>query len=151
MKILPAEPGQHKTLTDLVIASKASWGYDAAFIADALPELQVTEEFLSHGWHFVAKKDEQILGFSSLLNRHPVLLLENLFVDPGYLRTGVGEFLWRHAVSFALERGYQTIILVSDPYAEGFYLRMGAETVGQAASGIRAGRMLPSMRFDLPR
>ncbi|TCT06419.1 hypothetical protein EDC22_1111 [Tepidamorphus gemmatus] len=33
----------------------------------------------------------------------------------------------------------------SDPFAEGFYLAMGAQRVGEAPSGAIAGRMLPRL------
>ena len=37
----------------------------------------------------------------------------------------------------------------SDPYAEGFYLAMGAVRVGELESTVTPGRMLPLLRFDL--
>jgi hypothetical protein len=55
--------------------------------------------------------------------------------------------LWEHAVASALERGFQTLSLESDPNAEPFYLHMGAERIGERE--VTPGRVLPVMRARL--
>jgi hypothetical protein len=41
------------------------------------------------------------------------------------------------------------MILQSDPHAEGFYLAMGAQRIGQSESTVTPGRMLPLLRLVL--
>ena len=43
------------------------------------------------------------------------------------------------------------LLIVADPNAEGFYLRMGARRVGEEDSEVVDGRRLPIMLLDLDR
>lgn len=45
--------------------------------------------------------------------------------------------------------GLSSLLIDADPNAEGFYLRMGAERVGEVPSGSISGRMLPLLRYGL--
>ena len=63
--------------------------------------------------------------------------------------TGVGRALWEKAEALARDAGAAKIGLDSDPYAEGFYLAMGAMRVGEAPSGSIPGRVLPRMTKQL--
>jgi N-acetylglutamate synthase-like GNAT family acetyltransferase len=76
--------------------------------------------------------------------------LMHLFVEPAAIGGGRGKRLWQHAVETARQLGFQEIIIGSDPQAEAFYKAMGARRVGEVASIVRAGRMLPLLRFTLP-
>jgi hypothetical protein len=42
------------------------------------------------------------------------------------------------------------VLIDADPFAEGFYLAMGAERIGEVASDALPGRMLPQLRVLLP-
>lgn len=138
-----------QTLTNLMRRSKAHWGYDADFMADAEAEMTVrTEDFISCK-HYILEIEGQPAGFSSLCDRGEVVLLDNLFIEPKWIGQGVGRQLWDHAVSFAQKEKLTAIILVSDPNALGFYQKMGAVVVGESQSGIRPGRMLPRMRYEI--
>lgn len=55
----------------------------------------------------------------------------DLFIDPPVIGTGLGRRLWEHAISSASTRGFQNLTLESDPHAEPFYLRRGADRIGQ--------------------
>jgi predicted N-acetyltransferase YhbS len=63
---------------------------------------------------------------------------------------GIGRALFLHAVNKARELGARTLYIESDPNAEGFYLRMGANRVG-VVSGKVAGlfRELPLLAYEL--
>jgi GNAT superfamily N-acetyltransferase len=69
------------------------------------------------------------------------------FLEPAVIGTGLGRMLWEHAVKSASERGFHTLTLESDPHAEPFYLRMGAERIGERE--VAPGRVLPLMRTTL--
>ncbi|HRQ24481.1 MAG TPA: hypothetical protein PLF42_13725, partial [Anaerolineales bacterium] len=62
---------------------------------------------------------------------------------------GVGRALWAKAEALALAAGLTVIGVDSDPFAEGFYLAMGAERIGEAPSGAIPGRMLPRLEKRL--
>jgi GNAT superfamily N-acetyltransferase len=69
--------------------------------------------------------------------------LDKLFVEPKWIRTGVGRALLAHAIVEARRRGADRLTIVSDPYAAGFYQRNGARRIGEAPSDAIPGRSLP--------
>jgi predicted N-acetyltransferase YhbS len=74
----------------------------------------------------------------------------DLWVEPSAIGSGLGRTLWAHLLGQARGLGHRALLIESDPNAEGFYLRMGARRVGERASKILAGRMLPVMVVDVP-
>ncbi len=148
--IRPAQPEEAATITNLVLRSKAHWGYDAAFMEAHRGPLSVTTAYLTDHPAYVLTYQERIRGFYSLVAHSDILVeLDFLFIDPGAIRLGYGRQLFAHAVETALRLGYQTLELTSDPNAEGFYLAMGARRVGDQASTIIPGRSLPLFRYNL--
>ncbi len=49
---------------------------------------------------------------------------------------GVGRALFEHARKVAAEAGATVVEIDADPYAEPFYLRMGARRVGEVQSEV---------------
>jgi GNAT superfamily N-acetyltransferase len=151
MHIRPALEGEAEALTALMRRSKAHWGYDASFMEAALPYLVVTAETVAAGQVWVLIDEDEVAGFSTLMptDKPGEVLLNDLFIDPAYLGKGYGRVLWDHAISSARAMGFQAMVFDADPNALGFYLRMGAVQIGETASTVQAGRMLPLMRYDL--
>jgi ribosomal protein S18 acetylase RimI-like enzyme len=149
--IRPARPHEADVLTDLAVRSKAHWGYDAAFMEDALPDLTVTPEAIRHSLSGVLEVGGQIAGFYLLrpAPRPDHILLSDLFVEPTCIGQGHGRRLWDHAVAAARAHGYAVLTLDAEPRAAGFYEKLGARQVGVAESRVRAGRFLPVMQFSL--
>jgi GNAT superfamily N-acetyltransferase len=146
-----AQAHEAAELTALTIRSKAWWGYDPAFMARAAPELtfhpsRFEPEFLV----YVSERDGCLAGFYGLipLNQDQVQL-NDLFVDPVFIGTGIGAELWHHAVETARSRNYRAILLSADPNAETFYRKQGAVTIGSVPSTVETGRILPRMEYLL--
>lgn len=72
-----------------------------------------------------------------------------MFVDPAFVGRGVGRALMDHAVALARELGHDSLTIVADPNAEGFYRRMGAQRIGSQASDVDPHRQLSLMRIML--
>jgi GNAT superfamily N-acetyltransferase len=136
-------------LTALAFRSKASWGYDEAFLDASRPDLTVGEELVRSGRVFVAELDDGIAGFASLVGDPPRLELAHLFVEPESIGRGVGRKLFEHVAAEARRRGAIELVVESDPNAEGFYRAMGAERIGTAPSIVNPGRHLPLLRVVL--
>ena len=149
--IRPARIEEAAALTDLSLRSKAVWGYDASFLARCRLIMQVKTEAIAQQPHFVAERDGSILGFYGFERVDVVdcIGLDYLFVAPEAIGGGIGGALWRHAAETARTLGHRALIVVADPNAEGFYLRMGAVPVGAQASDLEPGRLLPVLRFSL--
>jgi predicted N-acetyltransferase YhbS len=98
----------------------------------------------------VAEHAGHVVGFSAVAGEPPDAELAFLFVEPEAIGTGVGRALLEHGLEVASALGFRTIRVESDPFAEPFYLRMGAVRVGEAASQSISGRTLPVLRLDVP-
>jgi hypothetical protein len=72
-----------------------------------------------------------------------------LFVEPGRIGAGVGRTLWEDCLATAARIGLSRIRVESDPFAEGFYLMMGATRVGDVRSQSIPERRLPLLGFDM--
>lgn len=145
-----ASPNEAEGLTALTLESKAHWGYDVEFMNLARPSLTVTPEYLEANECWVAEVDGVTLGWFSLVAIPDGLLLDNLFVVPSHIGSGVGRLMWAEAVRLAEAAGVGRMTLEADPNAAGFYERMGARRTGS----VRApdtGRELPIYEMKLTR
>jgi N-acetylglutamate synthase-like GNAT family acetyltransferase len=136
-------------LTQLAIRSKAVWGYDDEFMERAKRELTVTPELIERHIVTVAEREGDVVGFCELEVDGRVAWLRALFVCPNHIRTHVGRLLFEHAADLAACLRYKAVKIESDPYAEGFYLRMGAVRTGEVPSGSIPGRMLPMLEYRI--
>jgi predicted N-acetyltransferase YhbS len=139
-------------LSELCVRSKASWGYDAAFMALARVVLQVNPEQIAVGDVWVATgADGEVTGVVALApgEQPDTLDLDKLFVEPQRIRSGVGTALIAHAIDEARRRGAKRLTILSDPYAAGFYERNGARLIGQAPSDAIPGRSVPLYEIKL--
>ncbi|MDA8354194.1 MAG: GNAT family N-acetyltransferase [Firmicutes bacterium] len=148
-RIRRARVGEEKVLTDLAIRSKAHWGYDEAFMAACREELTMTPERMRHQVE-VAVEADRIVAFIELVpeGEEGVMRLVSLFVDPAFMGRGWGRRLWERSVAIARGMGCRAMIWDADPFAEGFYRRMGGRRIEEVPSGSIPGRRLPRMRID---
>jgi GNAT superfamily N-acetyltransferase len=145
-----AKPHEAGALSELALRSKGHWGYDAAFLASCRDDLTISTEEIANSAVYVIERADGIAGFYSLKPvGHGAADLDDLFVDPSAIGTGVGRRLWQHAITTAAELGHGELLIQSDPHAEGFYLAMGAERIGERESTVTPGRMLPLLRYRL--
>ncbi|HKQ54022.1 MAG TPA: GNAT family N-acetyltransferase [Pyrinomonadaceae bacterium] len=148
-RIRAAVAGEVLLLSDLALRSKAHWGYDADFLEACRAELTIPEDYVRHAPLFVLEEDGRVVGFYGLREEGGELELLYLFVEPTAIGGGYGKQLWEHAVETAARLGFRRITIESDPYAEAFYLAMGARRVGEISSNVRPGRTLPLLEFAL--
>lgn len=133
-------------LTELVLRSKAHWGYDAAFMALCVSELTVQPAAIEAGEVWVAEDGTGLAGILEVVPEGRKAEIRLIFVAPERIGRGVGAALWRHAEARARALGADRIELDADPNAVPFYERMGMRIVGESPSGSIPGRVLPRMR-----
>ena len=106
-------------MTALALRSKASWGYDAAFMEACIAPLTITEAALKQTLTQVAvDPDHRILGFVMVRFDPEATHLDKLFVEPEAFGLGIGARLMGWAKSAAKARGAVALDIVSDPGAE---------------------------------
>jgi len=125
-------------------ASLSNSGDKAALLAH--PEVLVlTDEGVSEGRTRVATSTSgQIVGFATTLQVGSALELEDLFVDPDWMRRGVARQLVLNVVALAGQEGAQRIEVTANPHAMTFY-----ETVGFVSDGAVVTQFGPGVRMHL--
>jgi len=150
LTIRPARVEDADLLTDLVLRSKQSNGYDDAFMAACVAELAVTPQVLEEEQYWVAE-DDGLAGCAALLTDPSGKSGEvtAFFTDPARKRQGIGRKLWERFADAARSAGVKTLRLDADPAAVPFYQAIGFEVVGEVPSGSIPGRSLPHMTRTL--
>jgi GNAT superfamily N-acetyltransferase len=148
LTLRPARVDEAGALTDLVRRAKASHGYDAAFMEQLIGDMVIPTEQIAAEPMMVAVLAGRIVGFAHLMpvDRPDTIYLENLFVEPGAQKTGVGRALFVWALAEAGRQGYRWLEWDSDPNAAAFYVKMGGVQISETESPIFAGRMIPKFR-----
>jgi N-acetylglutamate synthase-like GNAT family acetyltransferase len=144
-----AVPEEADALTELALRSKASWGYDDAFMAACRDALTITGDEIHHYPVFVVADDQRVVGYYAMALDPPECFLVALFIDPEALKLGHGFRMFAHATATARAIGCKRMRIESDPNAEGFFAHMGARKTGETESEAQAGRVVPVMQYDM--
>ena len=148
MTIRAAKIGEAIELTSIALAAKRHWGYPDEDLELWKDELTITDDYIDANVVVCAERSGVPVGFYAIGDGEAGLELDLLFVQPAHMRRGVGDALLRHAMECARQNGAAALRIVSDPYAEGFYVRYGARRVGVVPSRPE-GRELPLLRLPL--
>ena len=142
-------PDEAIALTELCLRSKAVWGYDEHFMEACREELTITPEKMNSSYFQIAESDGRLLGVAQIALNGKIAELSSLFVEPAQLGCGAGRQLFDWAKRTARGAGAAHLVIEADPYAAGFYRRMGAIDAGTVPSGSIPGRMIPLLRLSL--
>ena len=142
-----ARQAEAALLGEIALRAKGYWGYDQEFLEACRSELTFTAQDIQERHIVVAESAGTVIGFYSLDGHPPEGELGNMWLEPTAIGTGLGKQLWTHAVKTAQAAGFKQLSIEAEPKAEGFYLAMGAERIGETPSGSIPGRFLPLMTF----
>ena len=151
IRVVRARPEQAERLSQIAYAAKSYWGYPSQWIELWHDQLTISKQYIvKHEVYAAVDYDETVLGFYALTGSGEKMNLAHLWVQPRSLHAGVGRKLFEHAVALATQLGAQQIEIESDPNAEGFYQKMGAETVGDVTYELEGlPRSLPLMVYPI--
>ncbi len=148
VRVRTALPGEEALLTELCMRSKAHHGYDADFMAQCAPVLEVKGQDIAAGRVWVAQCKGPIVGTVAITPEGDgEAELDRMFVEPDVIGSGVGKALMRRAVKESRSIGVKKLMILADPNAAAFYERCGAVHVGDEPSDAIPGRRLP--RYEL--
>lgn len=141
-------------LSALAFRSKGWWGYSPSFLEACRDELTLDQATAEHTR--VAEVDGRLAGFYLLTPLKGAAApgrggLSMLFVDPEFIGSGVGRVLAEDARRVAGAQGWTHLLVASDPQAVDFYVRMGAEQIGEQLSETIPGRSLPLLELPVRR
>jgi len=129
----------------LILDSKASWGYSPQFMEKAKADLEISlEEFQNTALQlYTFSIEKETLGVLGIRNTEDIMELEYFFLDPRHLKKGLGRKMWEESLKLLKAQNCDFFLICSDPFAAGFYEKMGALRVGSLPSPVQEDRHLP--------
>jgi GNAT superfamily N-acetyltransferase len=151
LRIHRALAGDSERLSQIARAAKGHWGYPEAWLAAWEPVLRITPEYVERALVYLGALEREVVGFYALEQRAGWWSLEHFWVDPRWHGRGVGRHLFVHALDQARAIEPGVMVIEADPYAAGFYARMGAQPRGTVPAPVDGdpGRTLPVFEVDV--
>lgn len=147
MNIRPAVQNEARFLSGLAMRSKSYWPYPLDYLEKCISVLQVTEDDILNWPVFVSEIKGEGIGFFALKPVNGENRLDHLWIDPRFIGKGIGNLLFKESIAAAKKIGWNYFRIVADPYAEPFYLKMGAKNIGAVQSTIKPGLFLPHLEI----
>jgi len=149
VSVRSAKSSEADLLSALTMRSKSYWPYSADYLMKSIPLLKISESDVADWPVGVAELKGEVVGFFALKTIKDENRLDHLWVDPRFVGKGIGKVLFQKAKIAATNFGWKSFRLVSEPYAEEFYLKMGARNIGKVQSRVKPDFFLPHMEVTL--
>ena len=111
-------------------------------------DLVVTEGYVLDHPVYVADINGSPVAFVALDMRAGREEVDHLWVLPQSMGRGTGRRLLERALAHCRDAGVESLRVLSDPHAMGFYRKLGAVYEGEVPS-IPAPRTIPLFRVDI--
>jgi GNAT superfamily N-acetyltransferase len=148
MTLRRAEQRDVEGLREIMVAAKAYWGHDPAWVERWVEAGDFPGVAVAGGEARLAEVYGAVAGWSALQLRGDVAWLEDLWVAPSCMGRGVGKALFLDAAARARAAGAVRLEWEADVDAVGFYERMGGRRV-RDSDATELGRILPVMALEL--
>jgi len=149
MTVIKSNIDDNEILTDITKKSKAYWGYSNEQMENWSELLTITKSYIESNIVYKLLIDNAIVGYYSYINlEDDVIKLDNLFVLPEYIGSGLGKLLMNDFMDRLKMTKTKKVVLDSEPNAEKFYEKFGFIKVGQIETAIK-DRYLPIMAYKL--
>jgi ribosomal protein S18 acetylase RimI-like enzyme len=113
----------------------------------AYPEtLEFSDLAVREGRTRAAVAEGAIVGFASWLGAGDAFEIEDLFVDPGWMRRGIGRALVLDMIAIARGRGIGRVEVTANQHALAFYEKAGFVVYREVVTRFRTA---PRMRLDV--
>jgi len=153
IEIDKAQESDCDILTDISFTAKRHWDYPENYYDIWRNELTITKDYINRNIIFKARYQDSLLGFYSIVENKSDFYsgethvkkgfwLEHIFIKPDYHKLGIGRLLIEHAKQISKNMGISDLLIFVDPYAKGFYDKIGAEYLYDSKSSI-PGRLIP--------
>ncbi|WP_160146307.1 GNAT family N-acetyltransferase [Dictyobacter aurantiacus] len=150
MEISKAMPQDAALIKQIMLASKAYWGYSENWIAAWGDRLTISPAYIRENEIYIARENPQsVVGLHGItLHENSICELLELWVIPQRIGTGIGRLLFLHALEMARALEANEMIWEADPHAAGFYQHMGASHIRDIDSQLE-GQRLPVMGIKI--
>ncbi len=149
MTVIKSNIDDNEVLTNITKKSKAFWGYSNEQMENWSELLTITKSYIESNIVYKLLIDNTIVGYYSYINlEDDVIKLDNLFVLPEYIGSGLGKLLMNDFMDRLKMTKTKKVVLDSEPNAEQFYEKFGFIKVGQIETKIK-DRYLPIMEYKV--
>ena len=143
-----AVPGDLTALSDVFRRSSLSNDGDRPHLLAHPEVLELPDLAIREGRTRAAVVGGDIVGFASWLGTGDEFEIEDLFVDPGWMRRGIGRALVRDLIALARGRGIGRVEVTANRHALAFYESAGFVVFREDTTRFGPA---PRMRLDLTR
>ncbi len=147
LHFIDAEAKHTELLRDTLITSKGHWGYSQQQLEQWRSNLRFEEEYIARNTVKLVIEESEVIGFFALV-KGDINELDHLWLLPKAIGKGYGNLVFENILSECKALDIAEFYIISDPDAEGFYLKRGAVKVGQVYSESQK-RMLPKLKFSV--
>jgi GNAT superfamily N-acetyltransferase len=159
IQIIAATGTDSNLLTEISFAAKRHWNYPENYYEIWKDELTITTDYIQQHIVYKALLNNLVVGFYSIVKNDvdfysgetfvkKGFYLEHIFIRPQYHKKGIGNQLMDHAKLISKNRGIVSLLIFVDPFAKGFYDKIGAEYLYESKSSI-PGRLIPVYRLKI--
>lgn len=142
-------PEDAQELNEVAFASKKYWGYPDEWFILWQDDMTITPQVLASRDFYVGENKKGIVFIYSISKvADGTCELEDAWIAPPFIGQGFGRLMFDHIRLTLKAINCTRLLIVSDPNAEGFYLKMGAERIGERLSKPD-GRMLPLLEYKV--
>src|SRR5215468_7802280 len=123
--IRPGVPADLSAASDVYRSASLSNAGDRDNLLAHPEYLVLGPEGLAQGRTYVAEEAESLVGFATWSQAGGSYELQDLFVDPGWMRRGIATALVNHITQVLRARGVERLEVTANPHALGFYRAAG--------------------------
>jgi len=144
--IRDAALGDMAALSDVFRRSSLSNDGDRANLLAHPEVLDLPDRAVREGRTRAAVAVGEIVGFASWLGAGDAIEIDDLFVDPGWMRQGIGRALVLDLIAIARGRGTARVEVTANQHALAFYEKVGLVVYREDATRFGPA---PRMRLDV--
>jgi N-acetylglutamate synthase-like GNAT family acetyltransferase len=145
LHFIDAEARHAELLRDTLIASKGYWGYSQEQLEQWRANLTFEAEYIARNTVKLVMAESDLIGFFAIV-KGDIDELDHLWLLPKAIGKGYGNLVFEQVLAECKTLEITEFFIISDPDAEGFYLKKGALKVGEVYSEPQK-RMLPKLKF----
>jgi N-acetylglutamate synthase-like GNAT family acetyltransferase len=147
IEFIDAEAKDAELLRDILITSKGYWGYSQTQLEAWRSNLTFEADYIARNTVKLILKDNDVIGFFAIV-KDDINELDHLWLLPPAIGRGYGNLAFDRIILECKALEIADFYIISDPDAEGFYLKKGAVKVGEFYSEPQK-RFLPRLKFML--
>ena len=148
-----------KRLTEIAFSAKRYWNYPEEYYDIWKNELTITEEYIKNNIVKTIGNSNIIKGFYSFcfndLEKYigEIFIekgywLDHMFIEKRYIGKGLGKMMFNDLINDIKNRGGECFNIFVDPFARGFYEKMGCIYIRESKSSIE-NRTIPVYKYKI--